>query len=292
MGPCEPDPQRGGGRVDTGVGTSGIGTATGVGIGGCAVATGSAYGHDKNWARDHSARCTHRGPCKFQRGCGWYGDARWLAGQQDRGHARGEGRGEGGGRAQSEAQSESLSEGVIDACKNIDDLCPACPELDYNASGQILCCSICTQRVNAEPGAKFVRGANSDKFGIFKADQQQYKFLKHALKLHLQTAGHLWCIEQERRASVLFEQRRDLGLNVARTVYKGVLEGDSHYVLSASSRSLPILALSSARRTTRVSSCHSCARPSSPSSGTQSSTSFKCKRPETGRRPFSGVNDD
>ena len=75
----------------------------------------------------------------------------WLASKiADTLEARAEARAE--AERQSEAQSESLSEGVIDACKNIDDLCPACPELDYIASGQILCCSICTQRVNAEPG--------------------------------------------------------------------------------------------------------------------------------------------
>jgi hypothetical protein len=198
-------------------------------------------------------------------------------------------------KRQSEAQTESLFERVLTSCKTIDELCSTCSELRYNRTERIISCSICTQRINADAGdkipSKFLRGANLNTFGIFKTDQE-FKLLKHAVKQHTQTGGHLWCVEQEHRASILFQQRLDVGINVARTVYKGVLEADSHSRLE---REIAFLAdagveigeknhsrkfvpeLCKAIYSTLRDSIHDF---------------FKCERPETGRRPFLCINGD
>jgi len=53
------------------------------------------------------------------------------------------------------------------------------------------------------------------------------KHLRYAVKLHLKSQGHRWATDEAAAVKEAAGARRDVGLNVARTVYDNLMKGSS-----------------------------------------------------------------
>jgi hypothetical protein len=114
----------------------------------------------------------------------------------------------------------------IRSCNNVTDLCLTCDMHLYSVDNK-LCCNACFHYASQMP-AKLASGQNRQTIGVFDPSQL-FKNLKYAVKVHMGTAAHQWCVERMAQQELALRRRKSVGITVARVAYFVIREGMSYY---------------------------------------------------------------
>ena len=125
--------------------------------------------------------------------------------------------------ADNSTEAGTLLERKVSACHSVEELATVCG-VKYNTQDFILECALCRSYLQGrrQIPEKIISGRNRNGFGYFssKLKQAEMKHLWYAVKLHLKSQGHRWATDEAAAVKEAAGARRDVGLNVARTVYK------------------------------------------------------------------------
>jgi len=123
--------------------------------------------------------------------------------------------------ADNSTEAGTLLERKVSACHSVEELATVCG-VKYNTQDFILECALCRSYLQGrrQIPEKIISGRNRNGFGYFSSKQAEMKHLWYAVKLHLKSQGHRWATDEAAAVKEAAGARRDVGLNVARTVYK------------------------------------------------------------------------
>ena len=122
--------------------------------------------------------------------------------------------------ADNSTEAGTLLERKVSACHSVEELATVCG-VKYNTQDFILECALCRSYLQGRRQIphKIILGRNRNEFGYISS-KQEMKHLRYAVKLHLKSQGHRWATDEAAAVKEAAGARRDVGLNVARTVYK------------------------------------------------------------------------